>query len=174
VSGYLFNPEKIKYVTGCKPKVECILCSIRDKDPDVTLLEIARTAHSIVTVNLYPFNPGHLMIFPLKHCTDICELTNDEAVDIHQLTVRSVEALKSEFNPAGFNLGYNMGVSSGASIPHLHLHIVPRYHNEVGFIDVLAGDRVIVVDPVEIMRKIKKRFCDLIPPAPFSDAAKGV
>jgi len=80
VNGYLFNKEKYKYVNGCKPHVECILCSIRDRDPDVALLEIARTDLAVATVNLYPFNPGHLMIFPLRHCVDICELTNDEAL----------------------------------------------------------------------------------------------
>ena len=158
MSGYLFNTEKIKYVTGEKPRVECILCAIRDRDPDVTLLEVARTELSIVTVNLYPFNHGHLMIFPLRHCIDICDLSDDEALDMHHLTTRSLAALKAEFSPVGFNLGYNMGVASGASIPHLHLHIVPRYHNEVGFIDVLAGDRVMVIDPVEMLQRIKKRF----------------
>ena len=158
MNGYLFNKEKYMYVNGCKPHVECILCAIRDRDPDVTLLEIVRTELSIATVNLYPFNPGHLMIFPLRHVTDICDLTDDEALDIHRLTVRSLTALKADFSPVGFNLGYNTGLASGASISHLHQHIVPRFHNEVGFIDVLAGDRVMVVDPVEMLQKIKRSF----------------
>ena len=54
-----------------------------------------------------------------------------------------------------------MGKGSGASIDHLHEHIVPRYTNEVGFIDVLAGGKVIVVDPVEVMERLKKAFAEL-------------
>lgn len=155
---YLFNIDKIKYITGDKPDVECILCAINDKNPDVKSLELFRTEHFIGTVNLYPFNIGHLMIFPKRHCTDISELTDEEGLDLHRMTVKSVKILKKEFNPAGFNIGYNMGDGSGGSIKHLHLHIVPRYINEIGFIDVLAGDRIIVQDPVVVMEKLKKHF----------------
>ena len=155
---YLFNTEKIKYIRGEKPTVDCILCAIEDKEPGVERLELRRTKYSIVTVNLYPFNPGHLMIFPLRHCTDIAELTDDEALDIHRLTAESLVILREEFSPVGFNIGYNMGCSSGASIAHLHCHIVPRYTNEVGFIDVLAGDRVMVVDPRVVMETLAARF----------------
>jgi ATP adenylyltransferase len=155
---YLFNTEKIKYIKGNKPRVECILCSIRDRNPDVSSLEIKRTEHSIVTVNLYPFNTGHLMVFPLKHYTDLSEMTDSEALDLHRLTAESIKILKEEFNPAGFNIGYNMGVVAGGSIEHIHQHIVPRYANEIGFIDVLAGDRIIVLDPCEVMERLKKKF----------------
>jgi ATP adenylyltransferase len=156
--GFLFNTEKIKYVLGDKPQVECILCALRDRDPAVRSLELCRTGHALVTVNLYPFNPGHLMVFPLRHCIDISKLTDEEALDMHRLTARSIEILREEFTPSAFNIGYNMGRVGGGSIDHLHEHIVPRYENEVGFIDVLAGDRVIVVDPLEVMETLKKRF----------------
>jgi ATP adenylyltransferase len=155
---YLFNTDKIRYVSGQKPDVACILCALRDKNPDVSSLEITRTEHSLVTVNLYPFNPGHLMVFPLRHCLDISDLSADEALDIHRLTVQCISLLREEFSPAGFNVGYNMGVVSGASIEHIHQHIVPRYANEIGFIDVLGGARVVVIDPCEVMERIKKHF----------------
>lgn len=158
---YLFNTEKIRYVLGGKPKGDCILCSIRDRVPDVGRLELYRSELSAVTVNLYPFNPGHLMVFPLRHCADISELTDDEGLDMHRLTAASVKILREEFTPSGFNIGYNMGNGSGASIAHLHEHIVPRYIDEIGFIDVLAGSRIVVVDPVEVMERLKKRFSAL-------------
>jgi ATP adenylyltransferase len=155
---YLFNTEKLKYVTGDKPDVECILCAIRDHHPDVRSLELDRTGFAAVTVNLYPFNPGHLMIYPLRHCVSLLELTNEEAADIHRLTMKSLSILTEEFSPAGFNIGYNIGRVSGASIRHIHQHIVPRYENEVGFIDVLAGSRVMVVDPADAMERLAARF----------------
>ena len=158
---YLFNTEKIRYIRGEKPDVECILCSIRDRVEGVARLELFRSQYNAVTVNLYPFNPGHLMIFPLRHCTSLAELADDEALDLHRLTAASIRILDAEFSPAGYNIGYNMGKGSGASIDHLHEHIVPRYTNEVGFIDVLAGGKVIVVDPVEVMERLKKAFAEL-------------
>jgi len=155
---YLFNVEKIKYILGGKPSVECILCAIGDHNPDVCSLELMRTDLSIVTVNLYPFNPGHLMVFPVRHCEDLSLLTHEEAADIHDLTAKSITILREEFSPSAFNIGYNMGRTGGGSITHLHEHIVPRYENEVGFIDVLAGDRIAVVDPADVMERLKKRF----------------
>ncbi|MGL4368464.1 MAG: HIT family protein, partial [Spirochaetota bacterium] len=157
---YLFNTEKLKYITGQK-RGGCILCAIRDRSEDVRRLELCRSEYSIVTVNLYPFNPGHLMIFPVRHCTDLSVLSDEEALDMHRMSAESIQILRDEFSPVGFNIGYNMGQGSGASIDHLHLHIVPRYTNEVGFIDVLAGDRVMVVDPVEVMEKLAARFIAL-------------
>ena len=65
--------------------------------------------------------------------------------------------IREEYSPSGFNIGYNLGRGSGASIEHLHMHIVPRYENEVGFLDVLAGVRVVVVDPAEVMERLRKR-----------------
>jgi ATP adenylyltransferase len=157
---YLFNAEKLKYVRGEKPRVECILCAIRDRHPDVKSLEVFRGEHVIVTVNLYPFNAGHLMIFPHRHVEELSALRDEEALELHRATVKAIDALTQEFHPAGFNMGINMGRSSGASIGHIHQHIVPRYENEIGFLDVLAGTRVMVVDPLEVMERLAARFSE--------------
>ncbi len=161
MSGHLFNMDKIHYVKGNKPKVECILCAIRDNHPEVTDLSIYRDDWFIVAMNLYPFNSGHLMIFPARHIQTPGELSEDEALRLHHLTVKAIKILNDEFAPSGFNAGYNIGKGSGASIPHLHLHIVPRYDNEVGFLDVLAGTRVVVLDPREARERLRKRFGSL-------------
>jgi len=155
---YLFNTEKIKYVKGDKPSVECILCAIRDNNPLVKNLNVHTTEKFIIAVNLFPFNPGHLMIIPKRHISRIDELTDAEASEMHDLLVKSIKFLDEEFKPSGYNIGYNLGDGSGASIAHLHQHIVPRYTNEIGFLDVLSGTRVIVNDPVEVMEKLKVRF----------------
>ena len=154
----LFNTEKIKYVKGKKPGTGCILCSIRDRDPDVRSLEVFRSGSLIVTLNLYPFNPGHLMIFPARHIEDISLLEKGEAAEMHELLVRSLKILKQEFDASGFNVGYNLGDNSGASIAHIHLQIVPRYPNELGFIDIISGARVYVDDPEAVRDRLKKRF----------------
>ena len=155
---YLFNTNKMKYVKGEKPGVDCILCAIANKSPNVEVLEIYRSKKFIISVNLYPYNPGHLMVFPIRHITEYDEMTDKEALEMHHLSRKALAILKEEFNPSGFNLGYNLGNGSGASIPHIHQHIIPRYGNEAGFIDILSGTRLFIVDPVDMMKRLKKRF----------------
>lgn len=155
---YLFNTEKIKYVKGEKPPVGCILCAIKDNNPLVKNLNVHTTEKFIIAVNLFPFNPGHVMIFPKRHICGIGELTASEAAEMHDLLVTTIKYLDEEFNPSGYNIGYNLGEGSGASIQHLHQHIVPRYTNEVGFLDVLSGTRVIVSDPVDVMERLRLKF----------------
>jgi ATP adenylyltransferase len=158
---YLFNTKKIEYVNGKRPDVDCILCALRDRVEGVQSLELYRNELSIITINLYPFNPGHLMIYPARHVEDFVDLTSEEAADIHSLTVKTINILRKEFNPQGFNIGFNVGHGSGASIPHIHQHIVPRFNNEIGFIDVLGGTRVFVVDPIVLVEKLKKYFAEI-------------
>jgi ATP adenylyltransferase len=158
MKNYLFNTNKIKYIKGKNSYSKCILCAINDGNPEVDSLIITKTENFILSVNLYPFNPGHLMIFPIRHIETPIELNQDEALEMHNLLVKTINVLQSEFTPAGFNIGANIGKGSGASIAHYHLHIVPRYENEIGFLDAISGVKVIVADPVKIMYLLKKRF----------------
>ncbi len=155
---YLFNKNKLNYVRGEKPDVDCILCAIASRSPEVNNLEIYRTDRFVVSINLYPYNPGHVMIFPVRHVEKYSDITDEEALEMHHLTVKTISVLKDEYNPAGYNIGCNLGNGSGASIPHIHQHIVPRYGNEAGFIDAIAGTRLFVVDPVEMMKSLRERF----------------
>jgi ATP adenylyltransferase len=148
----------LKYVKRDKSKAGCFLCAMRDGNPEVANLEVARGHGFIVSVNLYPFNPGHLLIFPSRHVENLRDLTDREAVDMHRILSSSLEILKEEFTPDGFNVGFNLGLSSGASTPHIHMHVVPRFGNEVGYLDVLAGTRAVVSDPVEIRNRLRGKF----------------
>lgn len=159
---HLFSTEKIKYISGDKPDVECILCAIRERRPEVKTLEVYRSERFIISLNLYPYNPGHLMVFPSRHIEKLHELGDDEVMEFHRMTSDSVRALEEEFNPSGFNIGFNLGKNSGASISHIHQHIVPRYNNEVGFLDVLSGTRVVVVEPGEVLKRLTLRLKNII------------
>ncbi len=154
----LFIPGKRKYVIGDRPAVDCILCSALNKDPKVTSLIVYKNDFIAVSANLFPYNPGHLMALPIRHITDIRQLTQQEAEAMHKISCRCMDILGDIYNSQGFNVGYNVGPCSGASIEHLHLHIVPRYKSELGFLDIVTGDRVIVEDPRETIKKIKESF----------------
>jgi ATP adenylyltransferase len=67
-------------------------------------------------------------------------------------------------NPKAYNIGYNMGLEAGASIKHLHLHIIPRYPHEIGIADLMAGKRVLVENPKDTVKKIRDRMAHF----PFS------
>lgn len=155
----IFVPGKRDYIQGKKrPKVDCILCSILNKDPKVENLLIWRDGTFAVSANLYPYNAGHLLIFPLRHILDYRDLSLDEAESLFLLNKRCLSILEEIYEPDGFNMGWNLGEASGASIDHLHQHLVPRYPKELGFIDICAGEKIIIEDPAITLEKLKEAF----------------
>lgn len=154
---YFFNFDKLVYLKGEKPE-GCILCLVRDGSDDVQSLLVHETTLSMVSLNLYPYNPGHLIVFPRRHVNDLRQLTADERADIDAVSRLCLDVLDSTHGPAGYNIGYNMGLVAGASIDHLHLHIIPRYPREIGITELLAGRRVLVQDPLETQRLLKTAF----------------
>lgn len=150
----LFSINKLEYAKGERPKVDCILCGVRDKNPIVENLQIFESVLTIVSVNLYPYNPGHLIIFPKRHVTNITDLTDEEALEIHKYTAKSIQIISKAWGAQGFNVGYNIGKNSGGSIAHIHQHVVPRFPNEVGFLDVFSNTRIVVYDPYKMKREL--------------------
>jgi ATP adenylyltransferase len=161
--GYFFNFDKISYVKGRHP-AGCILCLARDRSPEVVDLSIWRDRLYVASVNLYPYNPGHLLLFPLRHVQDVRELTETEERHLAALQRWLLGLLDRACAPHAYNIGYNMGPAAGASISHLHLHIIPRYPREIGIADLIAGSRVLVEDPRETTRRLR----ELVAQDPFS------
>lgn len=150
--------NKMDYAKGKRPAVDCILCGVAENDPRVDNLAVFRNDSWLITLNLYPYNPGHLMVVPVPHYEDVRELNEGEVLELHRLQELCLRVLDREYNPSGYNIGYNLGVSSGASIAHLHLQIVPRYRSEVGFFDLLSDSRVIVEEPGVTKGRLEKAF----------------
>ena len=153
------------YVKGKHPS-GCILCMIRDRNPDVVDLSIWRDELFIASVNLYPYNPGHLLVYPSRHVEDVRELTPEEESRLSALQRYLLGLLDRASAPHAYNIGFNMGPAAGASINHLHLHIIPRYPRETGIADLIAGKRVLVEDPRETTRRLR----DLVAQSPLSSS----
>ncbi|HPG30793.1 MAG TPA: HIT domain-containing protein [bacterium] len=154
----LFTPKKFDYVRGIKPKVKCILCSVLNGESGVDNLLLYKGSSMNITMNLYPYNPGHIMIFPARHIEDVRKLTESEWMEIFRLQRLSLDCLEEVYKPTGFNMGFNIGQFGGASIEHIHFHIVPRYKNEIGFMELFSDARIIVENPKKTFNKLKKLF----------------
>lgn len=155
----LFVPNKMSYARGKnRPEVDCILCGIVRNDATVVNLNVYESPLFVVSLNLYPYTPGHLMVFPKRHIVDIREYTDEEATELFALEKLCLSVLDELYTPHGYNLGYNIGPAAGASIEHVHLHIVPRYQRELGFIDIIGGAKVIVEEPNETRKRVREAF----------------
>ncbi len=150
---------KSAYVMGkSKPAVECILCAVRDDNPSVVSKKLFQDEQAFITLNLYPYNPGHLLIVPTRHVERFRDLTDQERQAIVGLIAKAQDALQSQLGCIGFNTGINEGPGSGASIAHLHVHLVPRFNNELGFIDIIGKTRAMVYSADEIVEKLKGKI----------------
>ena len=159
----LFVPNKMDYVRGKnRPDVDCILCAIVSGDERVEKLEIYQSELFFVSLNLYPYTPGHLIVFPKRHVVDIRELTPEEVGELHNVQNLCLTVLDKIYSPGGYNIGYNIGRAAGASIEHLHLHIVPRYQRELGFIDIIGGAKIIVEDPNRTQERLREAFREFL------------
>ena len=156
------TPDKLSALRGNKADSPCILCAIRDRDPQVANFEITRNELTIASLNFHPYNPGHMMIFPVRHLTDIRELTEEEIMEMHRVQAKAMAVLESLYGPKGFNIGYNLGRTGEAAIKHIHCHVVPRHRNEIGLLEMISqGSRVLVEDPLETLEKLRKAFAGL-------------
>ena len=105
-------------------------------------------------LNLYPYANGHMMVAPYRHLALPGELDEDERTEMWRLLDRAIAALRTAFDPDGFNCGMNLGRAAGAGIEgHLHLHVVPRWSGDTNFMPVLADVRVM---PEHLSRTLEK------------------
>jgi ATP adenylyltransferase len=156
---------KLGYVKGtARPQVDCIMCCIRDDDPRVDSLKVFQDDQIFISLNKYPYNPGHLMVAPSRHVENFNELSDEERNYLFKRVMDCQRLLQDIFQPTGFNVGYNQGDFAGASIKHIHVHVVPRYKGELGFIDII-GDARVVPEGVESVRaKIEAKIAEYFLP----------
>jgi ATP adenylyltransferase len=142
----LYTPWRLKYITSNQKLEGCVFCaalqddSVRDRDN--YLLFRGRTTFTMM--NIYPYNPGHLMILPQQHVSTLTETSPETQVELITLTSYFIEILSQVTRPDGFNVGLNIGRAAGAGIDsHLHMHIVPRWNGDSNFMPVVGNTRVL-------------------------------
>jgi superfamily II DNA or RNA helicase/HKD family nuclease/diadenosine tetraphosphate (Ap4A) HIT family hydrolase len=90
----------------------------------------------------FPVSPGHLLIVPRRHVATWFEANEEEQREIWQAIEKGKEAICQLYQPDGFNIGINVGEAAGQTVPHLHLHIIPRYQGDVP--DPRGGVRYVI------------------------------
>lgn len=145
----LWTPHRMAYIAGeNKPTSTaagdgCPFCRIPSQ-PDADALIVRRGEAAYAVLNLYPYNPGHLMVVPFRHVADYTELTPDEVVEVAALTQQAMQAVRTASAAHGFNIGMNQGEIAGAGIAaHLHQHVVPRWGGDTNFMPVVAQTKVL-------------------------------
>ena len=146
----LWAPYRMAYVTGedappggyAEPS-GCPFCKAPGV-PDPESLVVARGEQVFAVLNLYPYNPGHLLVCPYRHVADYTGLTDAETVELATFTQRAMRVIRQVSSPHGFNLGMNQGAVAGAGIAaHLHQHVVPRWGGDGNFMPVIGRTKVL-------------------------------
>jgi len=160
----LWTPYRMAYIRGENKPVdggegECPFCRVPGLPDDAALI-VARGTTAYVVLNLYPYNPGHLMVCPYRHVPMYDELSDNEVTEVAQLTQQAMRALRASGSPHGFNIGMNQGVVAGAGIAaHLHQHVVPRWGGDTNFMPVVAQTKVMP----ELLEDTRQMLADAWP-----------
>jgi ATP adenylyltransferase len=145
----LWTPHRMAYILGeNKPEgtaagAGCPFCRIPTlSDEDGLTVRRGETTYAVL--NLYPYNPGHLMVVPYRHLADYTDLTDDETAEVALLTRQAMRTVRQVSGADGFNIGLNQGAVAGAGIAgHLHQHVVPRWDGDTNFMPVIGRTRVL-------------------------------
>jgi len=144
----LWTPHRMAYIQGeSKPRTEhpheCPFC-LAPEHTDEEGLIVYRGSSCYVVLNLFPYNPGHLLICPYRHVADLTDLTDAERYESADLVANSMKVLRQVKQPAGFNLGMNQGSAAGAGVAgHAHQHVVPRWSGDSNFLPIIAQTKAL-------------------------------
>ncbi len=153
----LWAPWRNQYIMrDLKKKRGCVFCRMEKERRDAKNFVIARRKYCFAVLNIYPYNNGHVLIVTARHVDDLDKLRKAERDDVMDLVQDVKSMLQSELDPAGFNIGINLGRVAGAGYPgHLHIHLVPRWNGDVNFMPVTGKAKVITQSLAALYKKLK-------------------
>jgi ATP adenylyltransferase len=152
----LWSPWRSAYVTNAGSAGGCFFCAAASGE-DTELL-VAQDAATVTLLNRFPYNPGHLMVAPRAHVPDMLAAGDDGAAAVMVAARRALRALQSAMRPDGFNLGVNQGDVAGASIEHVHMHVVPRWGGDTNFMPVVGETKVLPESLDQSAEKLRAAF----------------
>ena len=138
---HIWAPWRIEYIRSEKDD-GCIFCDKLKENNDEKNYILFRGKDNFIILNLYPYNPGHIMVVPYRHLSNLDDLTNEELFEHNDLVRRSCRALREAYKPEGFNIGMNLGRVAGAGVEdHIHTHVIPRWNGDTSFVTIVSDIR---------------------------------
>ncbi len=154
----LWAPWRTTYINAHKKDENCFICDIIRSSEDEKNLVLLRKTLTIVIMNRYPYNNGHLMVCPIRHIKFPFEMNSEERQEVMEAISQMTQILNMVYKPQGFNIGANVGQAAGAGEEHLHFHILPRWNSDTNFMTPIAETRVIPELLEDTFKKIKKEI----------------
>jgi diadenosine tetraphosphate (Ap4A) HIT family hydrolase len=140
---YLWSPKREEYENVSIPEdVNCIFCAQAEGDDRVTKLPVYEDDFLMVVLNIFPYNTGHLLVVPKCHVNSLTELEDEERNRLFAMVEKVEELQKEVADPAGIDIGINLGKAAGESIEHLHVQLVPIYEKDRGFMETALDTKV--------------------------------
>ncbi len=158
---HLYTPWRMAYIRGEKKPIDgCVFCNLPNLEGETQI--IARSEYVYVTLNLYPYNNGHVMVVPYDHIASSEAMPVAALTDLMVTTNKTLAALRRLYGATAFNMGANLGAAAGAGIAeHFHFHIVPRWAGDSNFMTIVSGTRVIPDTLDNIYRELKAVWAEL-------------
>jgi len=140
----LWTPWRFEYIRNAEQETTCVFCRMLEESRDQENFLLCRGRTAYVILNLFPYTSGHLLIVAKRHIPSLTEATPEELHEIIELARLSEGALRQEYRPSGFNMGFNLGRAAGAGVEHhLHMHVLPRWSGDSNFVSVVGETRVL-------------------------------
>jgi ATP adenylyltransferase len=141
------------------PQEGCVFCNQFSSNKDVEHGIIKRFDNTIIILNKYPYNAGHILLLPIAHVSSLDQLKSSVRAELMELVNASVITVKEALNAEGVNVGINIGKAAGAGIPsHLHIHILPRWNGDTNYMPTIGQTKVISFDLNTIYTTLTKAF----------------
>lgn len=142
----MWTPHRRAYVAGGQKdytEQSCPFCAAPERTDEESLI-VHRGDKVFVVLNLYPYNPGHVLVCPYRHVAQFDEIDPEETAEMSACVQTAMRVLRETSNAAGFNIGMNQGKVGGAGIAaHLHEHVVPRWNGDTNFLPIVAGTKAV-------------------------------
>ena len=171
----VFAPWRIEWVERDETESidGCPFCVLPAREParDRESRIVARSQHTFVLLNNYPYNPGHVMVIPEHHTGSWDALSDTELLDHARTKTTTINAIQRAFDPDGINTGENLGgdAAGGSIDDHLHTHLVPRWRGDTNMMPIINDTKVIVEALDDTYDRLHTAFTTLQPAVETSD-----
>jgi histidine triad (HIT) family protein len=108
--------------------MRCVFCAIRDGQ--LPALAVAENERAFAILDINPINDGHTLIVPRTHAATLFDIAEEDAAATMRLAHRVASGIRHGLRPDGLNLLQSNGAAAFQSVPHFHIHLIPRWEGD--------------------------------------------